>query len=224
MSKKEKKSSNIVSTPNNNSQELTIHYEILFTDNMKLRERLNELTGENNVLREMVKNKDITIEELQKENDKLKKRIQELEEKVKRLDLENIELKQKVDSLTNDRLKQKIIIAIQDINGLHKLEKTIKHKKYIASLIELRNNRNGCSHYIFNGENKQDKQNVVQYKEKILIDKLNNPMLKEIIEEIDYEYEEGFIDTIKNELSEMISSDIEEPTDFEKKMINRFWS
>jgi N-terminal acetyltransferase B complex non-catalytic subunit len=82
-------------THHNTTNELTLHYEILFSENMKLRERINELTGENNVLRQIVKNKELTIEELQKENEKMRTKIQELENEVKEVKWEMINLENK---------------------------------------------------------------------------------------------------------------------------------
>ena len=78
------------------------------------------------------------IEELKKENQELKKEIQELKK-------ENQELKLELKYLKFDKIKYKIITAIQDINSDYNLEKITIIKK---SLFKLRKYRNNYNHYI----------------------------------------------------------------------------
>jgi hypothetical protein len=120
-------------------------------------------------------------EELKKENQELKKEIQEhkkriasLEKENKELKKENEKLKLRITILEFDKIKYKIITALQDINSLHCLEKIIIIKK---SLFKLRKYRNNYNHYIDEDSDDYEiscKQLYLLYRLKILTNEEKN--------------------------------------------------
>lgn len=157
---------NIVSTPNNTREELgnpnsvlgnpnsvsmTVDFyyrEKILIENETLRNRLSELTRDNNrlitennglnavnnELRSQLQNNKKTIEELEKENEQLKRRIQELENEVKELKDENKKLNKEINGLKeeNKELKNEVKILKEEVKELKDENKNIKIKQKFA--------------------------------------------------------------------------------------------
>jgi chromosome segregation ATPase len=137
---------------------------------------------------ELINNKIICIEydndELKQENKELKLEIKELKQENKELKLENIELKLEIKELKKeivilkdknqklefDKLKIKIITALQDLNAYDKLEIKFNHP-FKSCINKLRYNRNHINHYININD---DSEILINIKIKFLLLQLNN--------------------------------------------------
>jgi|LakMenEpi02Apr12_1017379.scaffolds.fasta_scaffold01958_1 uncharacterized protein YoxC len=151
----------------------------LYNENIDLRERILNLSKNEEILQEIIKGNEQTIEALRKENEELKNRLKELEEKLNNITKEHNELKIEHNKLKEDinTMKQKeqykkYITAIQDINRLISLE----NKKYYnydikKNLEKLRNDRNYDSHYILEDNDNDDIKND---KRIILVEQLDS--------------------------------------------------
>lgn len=194
-------------------------------ENDDLRNQLAEMTGRKNMLEELNSKNEKTINELKKENKELKERIRILEE-------ENSKHNQRVSELENnfriEKLTKNIIVAIQDVNRVHSLEQTID-TNYVDNLIDLRDNRNTLSHYIrYNRKPNDDKFNIIKYKMQMLLKILNDKETSDIVADIEYNYDDGFFDAIKMELQKTLNlseyQNLQEPSEREKQVINKFWN
>ncbi len=197
-------------------------YNDLIQENKLLHEQLSILTGERNQLKELLGEKDRNIEELREENAKLRKKIESLENKVVELNGEIIELKSEIIILQQERYKNKIIVAMQDINGIELLENKID-VSFRKELIDLHSDRLMNCHYIFNKSPKIDSPETMNYKKRMLLAMFENPKLKEIIDDIDDDYNIGFVDAYKKILQIVINPTIKDPTDNDKKKIMKYW-
>jgi len=158
---------------------------ILKEDNKNLKEEIIELKHENKNLKEEIielkhENKNLKEEiiELKHENKNLKEEIIELKHENKNLKEEIIELKHENKNLKDkiiileneniklkfDKIKNKLLTAIQDINKNDQLE-----KKY-NFLYRIRKYRNNINHYI--NEEFDTNENIINYKKLLLKNKL----------------------------------------------------
>ncbi len=71
-------------------------YELLITENKQLRDTLLILESNNNLLKEELKTRELTIEELKKENELLNKEIKRLNEELNKMKNEMSEMKNKM--------------------------------------------------------------------------------------------------------------------------------
>lgn len=159
----------------------TEELETLRKENIELKAKISTLYQNEKILEELrVENKELKsknetlqkeIEELKRENSALKLRIKELENDVK-------ELRTKVNKMERTQSIQKYIIAIQDVNRLRQLEKTIPILK------DLRSSRNETSHYI---DENIDSKSLQQEKLNVLSEKLHN-MDSEVKKHFDFMY------------------------------------
>ena len=113
----------------------------------------------------------IEVKELKKENQEFKKRIiflenenQELKKENQELKKENLGLKKRIDILEFDKIKNKIITALQDLNSHDKLE-IILSQPFNSCFVNIRNNRNYNNHYI----DINDSNNLIENKKKYLL-------------------------------------------------------
>lgn len=157
----------------------------------------------------------ITIEELTKKNEKLTKENAELRNRI-------CILEEKIDTLTYDKLRKNIIFAIQGANGYHKLENRID-RNYVQYLRDLKIDRNEQAHYINNDANKRDTPELANYKGARLLQVLENPNIKEVLDDIEFDYDVGFIDAVKGVLKKVIITPCIEPATIEKSRIDRYW-
>jgi hypothetical protein len=137
------------------------------------------------------------------DNDELKQDNIKLKEENIKLKQENIELKQRITILEFDKIKYKIITALQYINSLHSLEKITIIKK---SLFKLRKYRNNYNHYIDEDSNEYE----INCKQLYLLYKLNNLTIdeKNIINLI-FTTDENLIDEVIKYLDNTINKNIE---------------
>ena len=163
------------------------NYNKLLKENEELQNKVRELSIINGTLvkiiehkEKIIENKDKTIEELQKENEELKNRVSSLEKELKNTNKilcdtnkalcdtkdELAIVKKDLDTLKTNKLFQKIIIGLQDLNSWELLEKKISQPKI---LMRLRQNRIGECHYIDNYFDLNEKE----IRRNILIDKIN---------------------------------------------------
>ena len=82
-------------------------------------------------------------------------------------ELKNKNIYERIAILEFDKIKLKIITALQDINSYDNLEVKLNIK---TSLIRLRKNRNGINHYI----DIDDNDDIINYKKIYLLTQLNN--------------------------------------------------
>jgi FtsZ-binding cell division protein ZapB len=146
---------------------------ILYNNNMILLEN-QELKNKNIELEARIVCVELELDELRTENQELRKENQELRKENQELKIENQELKNKIKELYEriailefDKIKLKIITALQDINSYDNLEVKLNIK---TSLIRLRKNRNGINHYI----DIDDNNDIINYKKIYLLTQLNN--------------------------------------------------
>jgi chromosome segregation ATPase len=149
------------------------------------------------------KNKDIIIKKLEKDNSIIKYNLEELrrinkskditinklEKDVKELQDESKLLKDELYNAKINRIYDKYIIAIQDINSLESLENKVD-SMYSEILEKLRNDRVGFSHYI----NINNDEKIIKQKRVILFEKIKN-MPIEIKEMFEDDYP-GLLDNI----------------------------
>ena len=103
-------------------------------------------------------------QELKKENQELRKENQELRKENQELKKENIELRKRISILEFDKVKNKIIIALQDLNSYEKLEIKL-NQPYNLCFINIRTTRNYNNHYI----DINDNTNLIENKKKFLL-------------------------------------------------------
>ena len=103
-------------------------------------------------------------EELRKENQELRKENQELRKENQELRKENQELKKRIAILEFDKIKNKIITALQDLNSHEKLEIKLT-QPYNSCFVNIRTSRNYYNHYI----NINDNTNLIENKKKYLL-------------------------------------------------------
>jgi predicted RNase H-like nuclease (RuvC/YqgF family) len=149
------------------------NFNKLLKENEELQNKVRELSIINGILvkiiehkDKIIENKDKTIEELQKENEELKARVSFLEKELKNTKDELAIVKKDLNTLKTNKLFQKIIIGLQDLNSWELLEKKISQPKI---LMRLRQNRIGDCHYIDNYFDLNEKE----IRRNILIDKIN---------------------------------------------------
>jgi len=116
-----------------------------------------ELKQENNELKEEIKELKQENKELKQENKELKQENKELKERISILENDNKQLK-------FDKIKNKLLTAIQDINKNDQLE-----NKY-NFLYKIRKYRNNINHYI--NEEFDTNENIINYKKLLLKNKL----------------------------------------------------
>lgn len=193
---------------------ITPQYEALILENTRLRQRVAELENTNSEMTLRIIEKNREIEVLKQENEVLRNRINELENKVHEQDAKIKLIETQLLNIEMREQKKKIIIAIQDLNSLDKLE----HKlgQYNHSIHMLRENRTTECHYI----KIDDSDEIKNYKKLLLLDKLNN-LDKLLINKIDGKHK-GFINKIKCyiEMQNITYQNIDEDT---KDDINSWW-
>jgi len=209
-----------------NSLDIIEHKINLFDDNLiKINQKINKLElniiqkdKEINDLKEDNKLKDIKISKLEDDNklkdikiSKLEDDIVILKEDNKLKDIKISKLEDDILDIKNYNYINKIIIAIQDINSIFKLEtKLIK-------LLNLRNCRNENSHYILIDN---DDDNLIKYKIFLLNNNLKN---------LDINKKEILYDTIDEKTLELFinfldKQDTKNNLDEKQIMkINRWW-
>jgi chromosome segregation ATPase len=172
-------------------------------DNNRLNIKVDELNVKINEIEKDNKNKDIIIKKLEKDNSIIKYNLEELrrinkskditinklEKDVKELQDESKLLKDELYNAKINRIYDKYIIAIQDINSLESLENKVD-SMYSEILEKLRNDRVGFSHYI----NINNDEKIIKQKRVILFEKIKN-MPIEIKEMFEDDYP-GLLDNI----------------------------
>ena len=192
---------------------------ILKKDNEDLKLRVTNLEIENETL--IKENKSLREENnaLRKENDELRRRIVKIEE-------ENIELKEKVGRLINEKIEIHLVAAIQDANGVYKLENSLG--EFAESMKDFREDRNTSTHYIYYPKNprnticRKDSDIIRDYKSKILLQKLRDPTMQQFTKKIDHTYGQGLIEKICETIEKKIIHN-EIPIDTEVQEIIDYW-
>ena len=174
----------------NESCQKNLQYDALVEDN-KLKEiRIQFLEAENADLHEQIKLLKAENFDLKAQITKLNQTVLTLNEKITELNIEIVELKEEIvdlkeeivdlkeeivdlkESFQFEKYKNKLIIAIQDVNELETLEKQFrKQKKDPSFLVELRTGRNGFSHYI---KKKRDTPDMIKYKFNLIAEQMKN--------------------------------------------------
>ena len=132
-------------------------YQALVVENDKLRSRIKELERDKEALSTLLVKHEATIDELQAENKRLAKRIADLEQENKELKAIVMSQQQWIANQELKEIRQKFIKVIQDINTAEQLE--INSDKYIAEILrDLRNERNGMSHFITTNDPMKEKK------------------------------------------------------------------
>jgi chromosome segregation ATPase len=151
-----------------------LELEILRKENQELREKIKileeKITIQDkniNELKENSTNKDIRIDVLEKEIINKDIRITNIEKENNTLKLDIKELKEDNINRNNKDLLKKIIIGIQDLNALEKLETKVADS---YELMNLRNDRVDDCHYINSNYSQLEKDIRIN----ILIDNINN--------------------------------------------------
>ena len=178
----------IIPIPSNEYHDLIISID-------KYQNEIARLTNNNQILLNLISNKDKTIEELREENNVLKIKLETLEKQISNLNKKDTEKEIKINELNNKNIKvekeynelkikheilekkfndkenkntfNKFIIAIQDLNRLEKIETKVDGNLKIQ-LKNLRNKRVGDCHYL----NDTDKLYEENFKRVILFDEI----------------------------------------------------
>lgn len=151
-----------------------------------------------------------------------------LENRIKELDDELHNTKQELQKIKDERMVTKLISAIQDVNGIHELERIID-PEYLQCLEDLRCARNIGTHYISwrrnprNTKTYDDPEPVKNYKRKILIDKINDKNMCEYVKSIERNFGEGLIEEIKKTLMKFIDLNMPEPDEIVRKDVESYW-
>ena len=145
----------------------------------------------------------LEVHNLKKENQELKKEIKELKDEI-------VKLKDENNKHNFNKLKYKIITAIQDINSHNNLEKIIIIKK---SLFKLRKYRNCYNHYI--DEDSDDYE--IQCKQLYLLYKLKELNNEEKIS-INYIFSKD--EDLINEIINYLDNNIDKNININEDMIN----
>lgn len=138
----------------NNRDKLRKKFKKLEEINENLRKKIKVLENENKRLEEIIKQQDKKIEE---QNTKMSI----LEQKMKQIE----------DDRKLDKLKDKLKLAIIDIDQIYQLEKT-EDKHFSKTMWLLRENRDNECHYIRNKGKYIDSEEIKQYKLFLIKEKL----------------------------------------------------
>jgi hypothetical protein len=226
----------IINTINTTSIEFVpkSDFDKLLHENTRLKQRESELIGQLTDLQLTVNTQRITIEELTQQNELLREKIKILEKDVLYLKNENqtlntymIELKNdnktlklNISELKRDKIFSKLMVVIQDLNYFDSLE--TKEPRFSKKLNRFRNNRNGEFHFIMNEDNDFEKR-----EKRFIIKQFLNKLDKETINEFETNNRvEGLIYFIKNHLKNtqnvILNDDDEEDLDIKNNMIQFF--
>lgn len=166
-------------------------YLCLKKENEELHLRILELSSNEKILNQLMKNKDATIDELKKENEELKNKIKILESDIAMLkndiDLlkqQNAKLESRVLKMENKELYDKYVIAIQDVNRNEQLEKHVPNLSTTKNLKKLRNSRVSTCHYL---NEEDDDSTMIDDKLSFLYDRINK-MPVDIKKKFDKQY------------------------------------
>jgi len=118
----------------------------LLTENASMRQEIIQLNGNAAQLQQTIIKNNTEIEILKEENRLLKLDLAELKK-------DNVELKHYIQTQKDKDEAFKVKLAIQDVNRLMMLEKSLP-AKFKKAMNRLRNTRNGDSHYLMSGEDK----------------------------------------------------------------------
>lgn len=192
----------------------TDEYNNLIKENTKLKEQVNILQGQKDILQDLIQFKEKTIDELKKENQELKDRIELIENENKRLSIEMKEIKEEFNNIKINKLYNRFITAIQDINKKDKLETKVygETKKILKAL---HSERIDNSHFI---NEDYDDEDTIKEKRVILLDRINK-MPKEVKDK----FEEDFPNLIDNIIM-YICIDKIEPSEQIIKSVNRWFN
>jgi chromosome segregation ATPase len=148
-------------------------YNRLKQENIELHNKISLLTNESTKLNSNILAKNLEIEMLRKENQELREKIKILEDKISNQDTKITKQQKEIDDLkkenenrNNKDLLKKIIIGIQDLNALERLETKVSDP---TELINLHNDRIDECHYINSNYTQQEKDVRIN----ILIDNIN---------------------------------------------------
>jgi hypothetical protein len=176
-------------------------YQALLNDNERLRKEIQILTNNEQILHEVILDKDKTINELREENKKLREKLESLEKQIDVLSAQSIkqekeynelktqhiilnknhnalkddhnELKNQFTKMMNKQMFDKYIIAIQDLNKLENLETKLDSQTQ-KKLYKLKSNRIHECHYLDN----LDSPDLIDDKRTILNEKIINMPLE----------------------------------------------
>ena len=193
-------------------------YNRLKQENTELHNKISQLTNESTKLNTDILEKNLEIEMLRKENQELREKIKMLEDKINEQNQEIFKQKKEIDDLkkenenrNNKELLKKIIIGIQDLNALERLETKVSDP---SELINLHNDRIDECHYINSNYTQQEKDVRIN----ILIDNINT-IPNDVLNKFDVLY--------PNLLNELKPHLIKKNTNYNQKLIDRannWWS
>lgn len=210
----------------------TQEYEALVNENIRLKEEIRILKGDADILRQNSLRDVAELEMLRRENAELKEQLSRLQMRVTSLENDNIQLKAdniqlkadneqlkadnkelkeenkqlKVDvndirqSMIDEKLMSKLMISIQDINTSDSLEKVLKYPSN-RFMKKLRESRNGDFHYIL----VTDPSTLVQYKRKVLHDKLDG-LSDQFKQKFERKFGQGLVGELTKILSDVYST------------------
>ena len=146
-----------------------------------------------------------------------------LKNKIDEQNQEIIKLKKDNDNRNNNEILKQIRLAIQDLNSIDQLEKNLS-SPYNNALTMLRNNMNNESHFIIKPMNKNpgDRQEVIEYKKYLILQKLNN-LSQEIISRIEITYGNGLIKELISYLDLQFNNYQCNLAQIEKDIIEEWW-
>ena len=162
-------------------------------------------------------------QELKIEKQELKKDNQELNIRITVLEKDNQEFKIKNNNLEFNKLRIKIITAIQDLNNYEKLEVKFTYPLNMC-IANIRFNRNTCNHYI----DINDSSNLIENKKKYLLLQLLN-LSEENIKSLNERYkidtysESNVIEEVINYLKNNSYQSSEDLTNQDLKYIEWWW-
>jgi hypothetical protein len=139
-------------------------YDKIFYENIRLKQRESELTGQLIDLQLKVNIQKITIEELTQQNEMLREKIKNLEASV-------LDLKTEIVNLKNDKIISKLMVVIQDLNAIDSLETELP--AFAKKLSRFRKRRNGEFHFIMKESDTELDIQEKKYIIKIFLNKLN---------------------------------------------------
>lgn len=143
--------------------------EQLIKENQELRNQLEHMTGQRDILIKQLSDRDKTIAELIEENKQLKDRIKNLEDRIKKIETENSQLKNDISNIHKKELVNKLIIAIQDLNAHDLLEKQLD-KPYDLAMKRIHYERISGCHFINNNSD----DTIIYAKKYVLCELLEN--------------------------------------------------
>jgi chromosome segregation ATPase len=128
-------------------------YENLKIENIRLKDKIQELEHNSDMLREQIMLDKLTIDELRKENEFLRKKINELERKLeeqerkleeqeRKLEEQEAKLKEHDDKFANDKdkeLAKKLVMGLQDLNEFYGIQKKLIHGMELSRMRLCRN-------------------------------------------------------------------------------------